>query len=262
MSEADIDVTIADQIAHVRLAAPDGRNSLSAARMRELTRLARAFREDTNIAVIILSGDPNFSAGVDLKDPELWSGGRTRLQQRQIMALGPDLCAAWEAVEQPTICAIEGYCIGGGMALALACDWRVMGASARYSLPEVPLGMNMSWQANPRLTALVGPAKAKELVILGEACPAPDAHRMGLAEAVVADGQALAWAQARAEKIRALPPIAVRMSKQAINAHANALNYASSFMDRDQFAFVAGSKDQREALQAFREKRPAKFTGD
>lgn len=262
MTEADIHVNIANKIAHVELRAPDGRNSLSAARMRKLTRLARQFRDDTEVAAIILSGTPNFSAGVDLKDPELWSGGRSRLQQRQIMALGPDLCAAWEAVEQPTICAIEGYCIGGGMALALACDWRVMGASARYSLPEVPLGMNMSWQANPRLTALVGPAKAKELVILGEACTAPAAHNIGLADAVVDDGQAMVWAQARAEKICALPPIAVRMSKQAINAHANALNYATSFMDRDQFAFVAGSKDQKEALQAFYEKRQAKFTGD
>lgn len=262
MDDANIHLTIEDKIARVELCAPDGRNSLSAARMRALTRLAHEFRTNTDIAAVIISGHSNFSAGVDLKDPELWSGGRTRLQQRQLMALGPDLCAAWEALEQPTICAIEGYCIGGGMALAISCDWRVMGQSAYYSLPEVPLGMNMSWQANPRLTALIGPAKAKELVILGEACDAPRALELGLAEAVVADGTAMDWALERAQKIADLPPLPVRMSKQAINAHAHALNYPTSFMDRDQFAFVAGSKDQREALQAFREKRSAKFTGD
>ena len=77
---------------------------------------------------------------------------RHPLEQRQALLLGPDMCAAWEALEQVTICAIEGYCLGGAMALAVSCDWRVCAEDALLRLPEIPLGINMSWQANPRIT--------------------------------------------------------------------------------------------------------------
>jgi len=262
MSDDHIQLDLQGSIAHVTVDTGDGINSFSAARMRRLIEIAQALRVNTDVHAIILSGKGNFGAGVDLKDPELWHTGNTRLQQRQVMALGPDLCAAWEALEQVTICAIEGFCIGGAMALAIACDWRVMGRSAYFSLPEVPLGMNMSWQSNPRIVGLVGPARAKELVILGEKCDAEKSLHYGLIDAVTDDGGAFAWAKARAEQVAALPPLAVRMSKQAINASAAALNYTASFMDRDQFAFTAGSNDQKEALRAFRERRVPKFTGD
>ena len=262
MSDDHIQLDIEGGIACVTVDNGDGINSFSAERMRRLTTIAQSLRGNTDVHAIVLTGKNNFGAGVDLKDPELWKTGNTRLQQRQVMALGPDLCAAWEALEQVTICAIEGFCIGGAMALAVACDWRVMGQSAYFSLPEVPLGMNMSWQSNPRIVALIGPARAKELVILGERCDAEKALRYGLVEDIVADGETIAWARARAEKVAALPPLSVRMSKQALNASATALNYTASFMDRDQFAFTAGSNDQKEALRAFREKRTPNFTGD
>ena len=172
------------------------------------------------------------------------------------------MCAAWEQLEQVTIMAVEGFCIGGGVALAAACDIRVAGRSAFFRLPEVPLGMNMSWHSNPRLVNLMGPARAKLFTILGEKLPAPQALEWGLVEEVAEDGGALDAAMVLAGRFAALPPVAVRMSKQSIDMAAKALNQAVTYVDRDQFALAATSKDQQEAISAFLEKRKPNFTGD
>ncbi len=240
-----------DGIAEVVMRCPKGRNALSAARMRGLIDIANQIRDNAHLHAIILTGERNFSAGVDLTDDEIWSSERSAVENRHFLNIGPDLCAAWERLEQITICAVEGHCVGGGLALAVACDWRVMARSAYLLLPEVPLGMNLSWNSNPRLVSLVGPAKAKELVILGDRCDADEAHRLGLCEAVVDDGAALTWARARAARITQLPPLAVRMSKQAINVSANPMGYATSFMDRDQFSYAATTPDLKAARRKF-----------
>jgi enoyl-CoA hydratase/carnithine racemase len=172
------------------------------------------------------------------------------LTQRQQLLLGPDMCAAWEALEQVTICAMERYGIGGALALAVSCDWRVASDDCDIRLPEVPLGINMSWQANPRITVLVGPSRAKQLVILGENIGAKTAADWGLVDVVTSSGGTLAAAQELAQKVLALPPLPVRMSKQAINAQANALNHLSSFMDREQYALLTGSDDNKAAVRA------------
>jgi enoyl-CoA hydratase/carnithine racemase len=178
------------------------------------------------------------------------------------MKVGPEMCDAWERLEQVTICAVEGFCIGGGSALAAACDIRIAGKSAYFRLPEIPLGMNMSWHSNPRIVNLIGPARAKLFIILGEKLHAPQALDWGLVEEVVEDGRALAAALALAGKFGDLPPLPVRMSKQSIDMAAKALNPAVTFMDRDQFALTATSRDQQEAIDAFLEKRKPKFTGE
>jgi enoyl-CoA hydratase/carnithine racemase len=198
-----------------------------------------------------------------LKDPDRAAlRDQTRLEQRQSLKLGPDMCAAWEALEQITIAAIEGYCIGGGVALAVACDHRIVAEDAFFRLPEIPLGMNMSWQTNPRTVALVGPSRAKQFTILGEPCDAKTALDWGLADQVTAAGGAISGAQALAERYAKVPPIALRMTKQAINVAAMPLGHATSYMDRDQFAYASTTSDQAEAIQAFLEKRDPAFKGD
>lgn len=244
-------VRVRNGIAEVTMRCGQGRNALSAARMNGLIDIAHQIRGNAEIAAVILTGQKNFSAGVDLSDREIWSGQRSPVENRLFLSIGPDLCEAWERLEQITICAVEGHCVGGGLALAIACDWRVMARSAYLKLPEVPLGMNLSWNSNPRLVALVGPAKAKELVILGEPCDADRAYHLGLCEAVVDTGETMAWARARAQRITELPALGVRMSKQAINASANPLGYATSFMDRDQFAYAATTPELAAARKAF-----------
>ncbi|BCW87237.1 Short-chain-enoyl-CoA hydratase [Alphaproteobacteria bacterium SO-S41] len=237
-------------------------NPLSRQALDELRRAAQALRSDTSVHAIILTGDPVFSAGADLKDAATRSTEDTPLlEKRERMRAGPDACDAWEALDQVTIAAIEGFAIGGGVALAVACDFRVMGAGAYLRLPEIPLGMNMSWHSVPRLVALGGPARTKTLTLFGDNMPAAEALAAGFADQVVPDGTVLAAATALARKAAALPPVAARIAKRAITASASALHGATSYADLDQFALTASSGDNREAVTAFLERRTPTFTG-
>ena len=227
-----------------------GMNPLSAEAMEGLRDVARWLKTDIETHCVIVTGARVFSIGADLKDPDMHTHGLDTLTQRQKLLLGPDMCAAWEALEQVTISAMERYAIGGALALAVSCDWRVASADCDIRLPEVPLGINMSWQANPRISALIGPSRAKQLVILGENIGAETAAQWGLVDKVTAAGGALAAAQELAVKVLSLPPVPVRMSKQAINAQAHALNHLSSFMDREQYALLTGSEDNKAAVRA------------
>lgn len=258
-----VELTRNGAIATVTLDRGDGRNALSLKTMQALIDAAQFLIADTESNVVVLTSRGAFTAGADLKDPDRNAmREQSRLEQRQSLKLGPDMCAAWEALEQITIAAIEGYCIGGGVALAVACDHRIIAKDAYFRLPEIPLGMNMSWQTNPRTIALVGPSRAKQFTILGERCAGDMALDWGLADQVTAPGAALDGALALAERYAKVPPIALRMTKQAINVAAMPLGHAVSFMDRDQFAYASTTSDQAEAIQAFLEKRDPAFKGD
>lgn len=261
---ADLEVTIDGPTAVVRLSRPAARNAFSQALMRQLLEAAAFFRASAEVQTVILAGaETYFSAGADLADAARSGPTRpTRLQRRQAARLGPDLCAAWEALEQVTIAAIEGYCIGGAAALAVALDFRIAGAGAYLRLPEIALGMNMSWGALPRITALVGPARAKRFAIFCEPLAAAEALDWGMVDELTADGGALAAARIWADKVAALPPLPVRMTKEAITAASTTLNRAAAAMDRDQWLLTSESADFIEGGRAFFEKRKPAFKGD
>lgn len=257
-----VSLTRSDGVAEVRINRGDGLNALSLEVLSDLRKAADALRGDTSVHAVVLTGETVFTAGADLADPALAERAAAGLlDRREMLRAGPDACAAWAALDQVTICAIERFCIGGGVSLAVSCDFRVVAADAHLRLPEVPLGMNMSWHTLPRLTALIGPSRAKQMTIFGERITATTAAEWGLADHVCARGEAAETAKGWARKAAALPPVAVRMSKRTISELAALGASLASHMDLDQFALAASSQDYREAVSAFLEKRTPTFTG-
>lgn len=242
------------RLAVVRMNRPDRRNALSIGFMRALTRTAERLRDDDSIDVVLLTGAPGwFSAGADLKDEERWSIAAKPLQaQREINQVGYRMARAWEELPQITIAAIEGYAIGGGLALALACDWRVMAEDAFVSLPEIALGLPLTWGTLPRLIALAGPARAKRMTILCERIGVTEAMTMGLIDYVVPAGQALERARTVAGRVLEMPRASVRMSKETINATAYALAHLASHAGADQFNLAAAGQEAIAARAGFR----------
>ena len=145
--------------------------------------------------------------------------------------------------------------------MAVACDFRIVGESAVMRLPEIPLGMNMSWHAVPRLVSLIGPARTKRFVIFGEKIAAQEMLAWGLACELARDGEATAVARGWAEKIAKLPPNSLRMTKHSVTWAANALHHAASFMDLDQYLLTAAMKDSRGEFWPFARKEARRFSG-
>ncbi|HYX03973.1 MAG TPA: enoyl-CoA hydratase-related protein, partial [Reyranella sp.] len=154
------------------------------------------------------------------------------------------------------------HCIGGGVALAVSLDFRFCGNGAHFRIPEVELGMNMSWGSIPRMLALMGPARTKQAGILAsDRISAADALAWRLVETVVDDGKAFEAARAFAERIARQPPIPVRMTKTTVNRFAQALSDLGSHMDSAENVLTGFTEDYREGTSAFREKRKPAFKG-
>lgn len=229
------------------------RNALSQDMVLELTRIAQAFHDDTDTQCVVLTGnDTEFSAGIDLSDPDRWNlDEKSFLERRNIALRGTKMCKAWEDMPQITIAAIEGLNVGGGIALTLTCDWRVMAESAFLYVPEVQIGIPLGWQTIPRLVNMVGAARAKQIVLLGDRMSAAKASEWGIVDFLVPDGTARSYAESLAKRVAAMPDVAVRMSKQNINAVANALNHLGSYMDLDQAMLCGQTAEAKAGRNAF-----------
>ncbi len=220
----------------------------------ELTDVARRFQDDLSTRAVVLTGAPNaFSAGIDLKDGATWEELDDDVALRSRFYRGVRLCQAWEDMPQITVAAMEGLAVGAGCAIALACDWRVLAADAYLYVPEVKIGLNLQWGALPRLVTLVGPARAKRIVLLCEKMGPDQALDWGLIDEIAEPGQAAAVAGELARSAAAMPAATTRMVKEAVNATANALHRATSFADADQSALTRTFGDAVAARHRFAE---------
>ena len=252
------------RVAVVRFDRGDGINALSPQAMRELTDAARSFEDDTKTTAVVLTGTAKaFSAGFDLKNEELRARNTMDTGTlRHHLKLGPRLTKAWYDMEQVTIAAIEGFCVGGGIALAVALDFRIMARDAHIRVPEIGLGINMSWQTVPRMLHLIGPARTKQAVILADQrITAERAYEWGLVEQVAEPGKAFETAYGFAESVAAQPPLPVLMTKQTVNRLTGALDDLTSHMEIDQYALALKTDDRVEGVAAFLEKRKPRFKG-
>jgi enoyl-CoA hydratase/carnithine racemase len=257
MSEPYVTVERKGPVALVTFDRHKNLNAFDGQLILELTEVARSFHDDLDTRAVVLTGSKDyFSAGADLEDlasrndPSI-----TDLEKRQTYFRGVRLCEAWEAMPQITIAAMEKIAVGAGVALPLACDWRVLGESCYLYVPEVKIGLNLQWGALPRLVNLVGPARAKRICILCERMDARTALDWGLAEEVTADGEAAAKAMEMASAAAEMPAVATQMVKEAVNATAAALNRTASFADADQSQLTAATTDARSARDRFTGKK-------
>ena len=213
---------------------------------------------------MILTGrGGNFSSGMNLHSDRVLNPAEYSIQElRRFAVLGSKMCQAWESIEALTISAIEGVCIGAGVALSLSMDLRVCANDSTMYVPEIERGMSMGWQSVPRSVALIGPARTKRMFMLAEKISATQAAQWGWADYLSAPGAAVEFAKEIAGNASKMPQIPMRMCKQSINVAANALNHAVSYMDADQLVLTLQTKDYYESIQSFLSKRKPNYTGD
>jgi enoyl-CoA hydratase/carnithine racemase len=178
------------------------------------------------------------------------------------MRMGERAIEAILNMDQITIAAWNGAAMGGGACVATACDFRVGADDCFMQYPEIDIGVNLMWKSLPLIVNLVGPARAKRLVVGGERIQAQTLLDWGVLEELVAREQLLERTYAMAEHYAAKPPLAAQMIKQSTNQIANALNHAIMHMDIDQNMFSATSEDRKEAIRAYLDKTAPTFTGN
>ena len=254
----------ADHIKTIFLNRPERLNALNRGIMQELITAAEALHEDDKSRVVIIaSKGKHFSAGADIKElSKNAEASDSYLLQRRRAGLGAKLIRALLNIPQITIAAINGVALGGGACIANACDFRIGSDDCRVGYPEIDLGMNLMWQALPLCVALVGPAKAKRLVIGGQHENAFDLLQWGFLDEVVKLDELHAAALTMAKLYASKPPIAAQMIKASVNAISGALDQALMHMDTDQNLLTAKTQDRLEGMRAFLEKRDAEFTGN
>lgn len=234
-------------------------NALNSALLDQLDSRLKTIAGDSKTRCVVLTGDGQyFCAGADVKEMAVLG----KEKAPEIQARGQALFQRLADLRCPTLAAINGLAVGGGLELALACDIRVCADSAKLGAPEVGLGLLPAYGGTQRLPRLVGPAKAKELVFTAALVPGAEALRIGLVNKVVPSGQELRAARDMAHTIAQKAPRAVAGAKRAI--HEGLDRTVSEGLAAETQAFlseVMGSSDLDEGIAAFVERRPPKFTG-
>ncbi len=253
MSFQNITVETANHIAEVTVNRPDKLNALNNETISELTQCVQEMSTNEAIGAVILtgSGDKAFVAGADIGmlAEQGVIGGRSNA------AHGQHLTRLMESSPKPYLAAINGYALGGGLELALACDMRYASTKARLGLPEVSLGVIPGYGGTQRLPRLVGMGRGLEMILTGDPLKAEDACRIGLVNAVFEPDALLEGVKAIAQKIIARGPTAVALAKQAARRGADLPIMEGLRVEADLFGVISSTDEMKEGMRAFLEKR-------
>jgi len=246
------------RVAIVTINRPEKRNALNIQTRQEGAAVLEELREDEAVRVVIFTGagDKAFIAGADIAE----FAGRTAITQREVMT-GRSLFTAIDTFPKPVIAMINGYCLGGGNELAMACDLRIASDTASFGQPEINLGIIPGGGGTQRLTHLVGESKAMELILTGDIIDAQTAYRIGLVNMVVPAADLEAKTMEIANRIADKSPIALRMAKEAVKTASRSTLDEGLRREIDLFALCFSSADKDEGVKAFLEKRKAEFKG-
>lgn len=256
MDYKNLIITRDGPVATVTLNRPDKLNALSVELMEEIRTCAEKFRDDVETRVVIFAGaGKHFCAGADLTDPARAAlQSASLIERRRATHLGQRMIHALLEIEQITIAAIHGACLGGAACIATACDFRIGAEGCVAGYPEIDLAMNLSWFGLPLCVRLVGPARAKRMVILGQKEPADTLRDWGFLDEVVPPDQLLPRARALAAQYAAKPPMAAQMIKRSVNVISGGLDQAVMHMDTDQFLLTTTTEEHAQAVRDFRDK--------
>jgi enoyl-CoA hydratase len=246
-------------IATITLNRPEALNAFSKDVVEEILRAVEDVRTDENIRVVVLTGagEKAFSAGADIKAMV----GMTALKARELSSLGERLCVTLENLEKPVIAAINGYALGGGMEVAMACDLRIASENVRMGQTEINIGLVPGWGGTQRLTRLVGMTKAKELVFTGRMIDAKTAEQIGLLNMAVPADKFREVVHQLAVDLASKAPVALKVAKALITNGVNMSLDAALELEREGFGVVWSTDDLKEGISAFAEKRKPRFKG-
>ena len=259
MSYQTLLLDIQDGIATLTINRPDKLNALNDQVVAELHQAAVALRDDANVRGVILTGagPKAFVAGADIGD----LARQGVLDGRQRALNGQGMLTAFERMGKPVLAAVNGFALGGGCELAMACHIRICSENARFGQPEVNLGITPGYGGTQRLPRIVGKGNALYMLLTGEHVNAQDALRMGLVSRVVPQDQLAAEATKLMKTIVAKGPAALALTIEAVDRGLETTLEEGLRIEADAFGLVASTQDMKEGLAAFLEKRAAKFTG-
>jgi len=246
-------------IATITINRPDALNALNEETIEEMLARLEDAENDQAIRVVVITGagDRAFSAGADLKMMK----GASPVRGTELSRFGQHLCNRVEALGKPVIAAINGYALGGGIELAMACDIRIASENVQIGQPEINVGLIPGWGGTQRLPRYVGKGTAKEMIFTGKRIDAKTAERMGLVNAVVPADQLKTKVKELAMELVSKPPIAIRLLKALINNSTETHPDIGLWQEAEAFGLVASTEDFNEGVTAFLEKRKPQYKG-